>query len=323
MKTKSFLVGFFFISVITLLMISICGAGIYLYLSHRNSSVPAGEGQDLDAEKSSEKTYSPAGVKALIEKELGLKLETDQGDVAGVQSEVYEDSLFKTATDAFKNGGAYSYRSDAKISLALSIPGVNDVAMDMDMVAEGSENLQTGDEYSKATYTVEGVTQTSEVYFIGDDVYIKTAKEWEKFSRSEAHAQGVMSDDEITTVMKGLSTQEQYTFEDGGVLNSEWTVVYTVPLEGELLDQFTSTFLEAFKQSSGGMIPGELSATGGELRFWVGKTSERVIAAEVIIPTLTFSVTYEGVTMNISLKDLTIQTQYFDWGKPVTYQAPV
>lgn len=322
MKTKSFVIGLIATVFLGMLILGGAGIGIYVYLSDSHEKESTSDTESLQAEHNNSSDISMIGIVDMLQSTIGSQSDQDNGTVAGTQT-TSNDDLFTNAIEGFENGGSYSYDSDVSITMSMNVPGVQDVSMNMDMSGNGIEDLSTGNEYAKSSYTVQGVTQTSEVYFIESDVYVKTTGEWKKYTEAEAAEQGMAREDEITAVMKSLSSGDAYTSSAGGTVNGEETVAYTVKLEDALLDEFTSTFMNAFEQSSGGMKPSNFNAQGGTLTFWVGKTSQRVLKAEIVIPSMTFTVTYEGVSLNMELKDLSVTTNYKDWGKKVSLQAPI
>ncbi|MBN2015863.1 hypothetical protein JW766_03440 [Candidatus Dojkabacteria bacterium] len=219
------------------------------------------------------------------------------------------------------NEDSYEYTSEAEISMDISVPDYPEFSMSMTMTADGEGKVDSANdkEYTKSTVTTEGVTETTEVYYIGEDVYSRTGDDdFKKMSKDEVED----ISGETYDVYKNLSSDVDYTVLDDEEVDGVDCYHYSVPLDETLLEDFLASFTETIGNDPS-VTMGDVTINDAKIEMWVSKSSSKAVKSVMMIGELSVSATTSGVEMKMSMNDLEVATMFMNWGEKVDIEAPI
>jgi len=298
------------------MLLSFLVAGLMLYRSRSISS--------SDSEISSQKSFSESTT-AGDESDATAVTESNTDSSVSTGTDTNADDIYAEATNSFKEGDYYKYDGTVSLSVTVKVPEYPsaNVSMSMDMTQEGKVDIQKDYLYSKITQKMEGLSETSESYVIGDDIYVKTGSgTFEKYTFEEAEESGFILADSLDSDFYEFA-DNQHSYIGMEKIDGIDCYYYQVEVDEVYLDSFTNYFNRSFEQATGGYKASDIKYSGSSLGFWVSEDTQLLLKAELIIKKITMEINADGIVMNLSIDDVVSSNLFFDWGKKVEIEAPI
>jgi hypothetical protein len=227
---------------------------------------------------------------------------------------------FDASLDSISTGDYYQYKMDTDVETSLGVPEYPEYDMEysMSVTGEGKVDIQNSKSYVKSITEYEGVSNTQEVYIIGDDVYVKfDDDDFEKVTSE---------DDDYTNkqfdVYEGIDSDTEYTVLDEAKIGDVDCYHYKVPLDKIILESMIESFTEATSNSQDVSMD-DITLEDAYLEMWVSKSSSKLMKTITKIGTFRIEMISKGIEMNMSLDGMEVIMVFSNWGEKVDIVAPI
>ncbi len=228
------------------------------------------------------------------------------------------EKSFSMAVDSMQAGDYYQFDSESKLTMEMEIPDYPEFSMDisMTMTQEGKADIQNDKMYMKTTTTTEGISETIEVYIIGNDIYTKIGSG--EFTKTTEDA----GDQTAFDTFNDYDENTAYTILEAEDVDGLSAYKYEIAVNDDDLGSFVDNFTDALGEAEGVTVA-DVTVEGAKQVVWVSKSDGKVVKTYMTIDKITASGTTEGIDYNMVMSDVEITANYSGWGEKVDIEAPV
>jgi hypothetical protein len=237
------------------------------------------------------------------------------------------EKAYSEAIAKFEEGEYYQFETTADITLDIETPDYpeyND-SSDIAVTNTGKVDIQNDKIYIKSETDTEGVSQTSEFYNIGDNIYVKAGGgDFSQYTEEEAREQGVSGGDRNIEISNSLTGDEEYSLLAEETVEGEDCYHYKVTLDKSILDQMIDDFVLSMEKSGNlGIEAEDVEIENATIEIWISKSQSSVIKSITRMDKMGYTGEEEGVRFILAMTNIEISTIFSNWDEVVEIVAPV
>ncbi len=215
----------------------------------------------------------------------------------------------------------YQQEYEGTIDARVTLPDYPEYDVDMEMEVSGEAKVdnKNNKKYLKSIGISEGSSQTTEYYWIEDDVYMRLGSgSFEKLTEEEASNLNTGSG---TTEYAYLSGKDNYTILEEEEIDGVNCYHYNVPLDDEDLSDFIDNFMSTFEDSN--VTVNDVTVSDASLEMWISKDNSFIMKTINKIGNISTDSVSEGIDMVLIMEDIEIDSTFSGWNEEVEIEAPV
>ncbi len=232
------------------------------------------------------------------------------------------ETAFEDSLEAFENT-TYKAESETSMNAKVQIPKLPKYSYSMSttVTAETKVDPKNDKMYTKAVTKNENGETTAELTYIGNDVYmVVNGGTPTKKDKSE-----VSKDDNLDLLdIIGGSNVPEHDILDEETIDGKSNYHYRIKVDDEMKDTLKENYVNSFNDQASGITIATSDVSMGDvsIEFWVEKTSKKVTKTNMKIKSLVMKTTQNNYEMVVTVDEVDVVTEYYDWGKEVSIEKP-